>query len=71
MIPVLTPQQMRAADAAALAMVSDETVFIRRAGHAVAHAAKTMLGGAYGKRVVIIAGPGNNGNDGRLSLIHI
>jgi NAD(P)H-hydrate epimerase len=58
---------MRVADAAALAMVSDETVFIRRAGHAVAHAAKKMLGGAYGRRVVIIAGPGNNGNDGRIA----
>lgn len=67
MIPVLTPQQMRDADIAALAMVQDNTVFIRRAGHAVAHAAKTMLGGAYGKRVVVITGPGNNGNDGRVA----
>lgn len=58
---------MRAADVAALAMVSDESVFIRRAGHAVAHAAKKMLGGAYGKRVIVIAGPGNNGNDGRVA----
>lgn len=58
---------MRDADASALAMVSDETVFIRRAGHAVAHAAKKMLGGAYGRRIVIIAGPGNNGNDGRVA----
>ncbi len=66
-IPVLTPQQMHAADVAALAMVSDDYVFIRRAGHAVAHAAKKMLGGAYGRRIVIIAGPGNNGNDGRVA----
>lgn len=66
-IPVLTPQQMRAADAAALAMVSDETVFIRRAGHSVARTAKKMLGGAYGRRIVVIAGPGNNGNDGRVA----
>lgn len=58
---------MRAADAAALAMVSDETVFIRRAGHSVAHAAKKMLGGAYGRQVVVIAGPGNNGHDGRVA----
>ena len=58
---------MRAADAAALAMVSDQNVFIRRAGHAVAHAAKKMLSGAYGKRVVVITGPGNNGNDGRVA----
>ncbi len=67
MIPVLTPQQMRDADSAALALVADQQVFIRRAGHAVARAAKSMLGGAYGRRVVVIAGPGNNGNDGRVA----
>lgn len=67
MIPVLTPQQMRDADAVALSGVRDPQVFIRRAGHAVAHTAKTMMGGAYGKRVVVVAGPGNNGNDGRVA----
>ena len=38
---------------------------IERAGAAVARAAVRMLGGSYGKRVVVIAGKGNNGNDGR------
>lgn len=66
-IPVLTPEHMRNADAAALGMVSDSTVFIRRAGHAVAKAAKQMMNGAYGRRVALIAGPGNNGNDGRVA----
>jgi hydroxyethylthiazole kinase-like uncharacterized protein yjeF len=31
----------------------------------VARAAVDLLGGSYGKRVVVVAGKGNNGNDGR------
>ena len=67
MIPVVTAEQMRAADAAALADVDDPWTFIRRAGHATAEVARTMMGGAYGRRVVVIAGKGNNGNDGRVA----
>ncbi len=40
-------------------------VLIRRAGAAVASHAITMLGGAYGRRVAVVAGKGNNGADGR------
>ena len=36
-----------------------------RAGRAVAAAAVDMLGGTYGRRVVVVAGKGNNGADGR------
>ena len=67
MIPVVTAEQMRAADAAALADVDDPWTFIRRAGHATAEVARTMMGGAYARRVVVIAGKGNNGNDGRVA----
>lgn len=42
-------------------------VLIERAGAAVARAAVQMLGGSYGKRVVVIAGKGNNGADGRVA----
>ena len=38
-----------------------------RAGTAVAHAALRMLGGAYGRRVVVVAGKGSNGADGRVA----
>ena len=31
----------------------------------MARAAVAMLGGTYGRRVVVLAGKGNNGNDGR------
>ena len=63
---VLTREEMRAADAAALASVSHETL-VRRAGTAVAYAALRLLGGAYGRRVVVVAGKGSNGADGRVA----
>jgi NAD(P)H-hydrate epimerase len=61
-IPILTPDEMAAVDAAAPAPVE---VLIERAGAAVAHHALMVLGGAYGRRVVVLAGKGNNGADGR------
>jgi NAD(P)H-hydrate epimerase len=61
-IPVVTPEEMAAIDAAADELVE---VLIGRAGGAVAREALRMLGGAYGRRVVVVAGKGNNGNDGR------
>ncbi len=62
MISIVTPEEMRAIDAAAPEPVE---VLIARAGAAVARAARRMLGGTYGRRVVVVAGKGNNGNDGR------
>ncbi len=62
MLPIVTPDEMRAIDAAATTPVE---VLIERSGSAVARSALRMLGGAYGRRVVVIAGPGNNGMDGR------
>lgn len=40
---------------------------IERAGAAVARSSIELLGGTYGRRVVVIAGKGNNGNDGRVA----
>lgn len=62
MLPVLTPAEMGAVDAAAPEPVDE---LIGRAGAAVARQALAMLGGTYGRRVVVVAGKGNNGNDGR------
>lgn len=62
MIPVVTPEEMGAIDAAAPEPVE---VLVDRAGAAVARAALDILGGAYGRRVVVVAGKGNNGADGR------
>jgi ADP-dependent NAD(P)H-hydrate dehydratase / NAD(P)H-hydrate epimerase len=61
-IPVVTPEEMQAIDRAASEPVE---VLIERAGAATARAAVKLLGGTYGRRVVVIAGKGHNGDDGR------
>ena len=66
MLPVLTVAQMNEIDAAALESSSLD-VLVGRAGLAVALAAMDLLGGAYGRRVVVVAGRGNNGADGRVA----
>src|SRR5260370_32222259 len=57
---------MRAIDADAQRDTPVETL-IARAGAAVAAAALRMTGGAYGRRVVVVAGKGHNGDDGRVA----
>ncbi|MCB9376463.1 MAG: NAD(P)H-hydrate dehydratase [Microthrixaceae bacterium] len=64
MLTVLTPSQMAAVDAAAAEPVE---VLIGRAAGAVARAAVDLMGGTYGRRVVVVAGPGHNGEDGRVA----
>jgi NAD(P)H-hydrate epimerase len=68
MIPVVTPEEMAAIDAAAAEPVE---VLIERAGAAVARAAVDLLGGSYGKRIVVVAGKGNNGADGRAAATRL
>ncbi len=61
-IPIVTPAEMGEIDAEA---PEPTDVLIGRAGAAVAREALGIMGGAYGRRVVVLAGKGNNGNDGR------
>ncbi len=68
MKPVLTPEEMGAVDAGA---PEPADVLVGRAGFAVAVAARRMLGGCYGRRVVVVAGAGNNGADGRVAAGHL
>ena len=63
---MVTVEEMRAADIAAQAHVA-ESVLVERAGTQVARTALRMLGGAYGRRVIVVAGRGNNGADGRVA----
>ncbi len=64
-LPIVTPEQMRAIDHAATTRPGALEALVELAGAAVARAALRMLGGAYGRVVVVVAGPGNNGADGR------
>lgn len=60
MKPIITPQEAARLDRASPEAVE---VLMERAGWAVAGAAAD-LGVGYGKRVAVLAGPGNNGGDG-------
>lgn len=64
MIPIVTVMEMNRIDAAAPEGVE---VLIGRAATAVARSVARTLGGLYGHRVLVVAGKGNNGNDGRLA----
>jgi len=64
LIPVLTPDEMAVADAAA---PEPAEVLVDRAGAAVARVALNLMGGAYGRRVVVVVGKGSNGADGRVA----
>jgi NAD(P)H-hydrate epimerase len=64
MEPVLTPAEMRAADEAWIAAGTEGAELMERASYACAMTALRMIGGAYGRRVAVVAGKGNNGGDG-------
>lgn len=62
---------MAARDAAAIAGGISEATLVDRAGGAVARRARRLLGGTYGRRVVIVCGKGNNGADGRVAGLRL
>src|SRR5439155_13348292 len=62
---------MAAADRAAIAAGTPSLTLMERAGIAVAGAAVRAAGGAYGRRVLILAGKGNNGGDGLVAARHL
>ncbi len=64
MRPLLTPEEMRAADQATISAGTPDEVLMDRAGRAVARVAIEIAGGRYGKRATVVCGKGNNGGDG-------
>jgi ADP-dependent NAD(P)H-hydrate dehydratase / NAD(P)H-hydrate epimerase len=68
MIYVLTPEQMRAADAAAIG-VAGEDALMREAGRQLARCLRDANSGF--KRIVAFAGPGNNGGDAFAALAEV
>lgn len=57
-----TVEQVREAEAALLARLP-EGALMARAATGLAHALLDFLGGAYGRRVLLLVGPGDNGGD--------
>lgn len=68
MIYVLEPEQMRAADAAAIERIGED-MLMRNAGLRIAEQLRTMA--ARRKRIVAFAGPGNNGGDAFSALAEL
>jgi hydroxyethylthiazole kinase-like uncharacterized protein yjeF len=66
-IPVITPQESARLDAAASDSVD---VLMDRAGYGLALAIARQ-GVGYGDRVVVLAGPGNNGGDGYVAARYL
>ena len=66
MKPVLTSAEMAAVDEEAQRRVGLDTL-VGRAGFAVCRTAVACMGGTYGRRVVVVAGKGHNGDDGRVA----
>lgn len=67
MLPVVTAEEFRRVDQA---YQGDLVKAMDRAGHAVALAA-VRCGAGYGSRVVVLAGPGNNGGDGYVAARYL
>ncbi|MFM7616045.1 MAG: bifunctional ADP-dependent NAD(P)H-hydrate dehydratase/NAD(P)H-hydrate epimerase [Actinomycetes bacterium] len=67
MEPILTPAEMAEADRRTIAAGTAFDTLVGRAGRAVARAVLAELGGAYGRRVVLVCGKGDNGADGRVA----
>jgi len=65
--PLVTPDEMAAADRAVVEAGTPVEVLMERAGRAAARAAIEMMGGRYGKRVVVVCGKGSNGGDGSVA----
>ncbi len=57
-----TVEQVRAAEADLMARLPDGTL-MQRAAAGLATAVIDLLGGAYGRRVLLLVGPGDNGGD--------
>jgi NAD(P)H-hydrate epimerase len=64
MLPVLLADDVKRQDAMASARGVSVEQLMENAGWAVARAARRLLGSAYGRRVVIVCGKGNNAGDG-------
>jgi ADP-dependent NAD(P)H-hydrate dehydratase / NAD(P)H-hydrate epimerase len=68
--PVLTAEEMAEVDRKAQASVGLDTL-IARAGFQTARYSIAAMGGTYGRRVVVVAGKGHNGDDGRTAADHL
>ncbi|MDA0263380.1 MAG: NAD(P)H-hydrate dehydratase [Chloroflexi bacterium] len=68
---IVTAAQMTAIEQASEKAGVSTGVLMENAGLAVAVAARDLLGGAAGRRILTLVGPGNNGADGLVAARHL
>lgn len=68
---LVTSAQMRELEVAAVAAGGSEAQMMEEAGLAVAQEAWMLLGTLEGRRILVLAGPGNNGGDGLVAARHL
>jgi ADP-dependent NAD(P)H-hydrate dehydratase / NAD(P)H-hydrate epimerase len=71
MKPLLVPDEAVELDQRTQADGTSAAALMERAGAAVARASLDLLGGAYGRHVVVVCGPGSNGGDGLVAARHL
>jgi hydroxyethylthiazole kinase-like uncharacterized protein yjeF len=69
--PILTPAQAASLDRESQSRGVAVDALMENAGRAVAVAAESVAGGAYGRRAVVVAGKGNNGGDGLVAARYL
>ena len=70
-VKVVTVAQMQALEAASEAAGVSTDTLMENAGLACARSIRERMGGAAGRRVVVLVGPGNNGADGLVLARHL
>lgn len=68
---LVTAEGMRNLEAAAMATGRTAQQLMEEAGLALAQEAWMLLGTLEGRRIVVLAGPGNNGGDGLVAACHL
>ena len=71
MLPILTPTESAALDRASAGEGISVASLMEAAGWAVARVAVALVGGAYGRRAVVVCGKGNNGGDGLVAARYL
>jgi hydroxyethylthiazole kinase-like uncharacterized protein yjeF len=70
-VKIVTADQMRRIDAECGNIGLPASVLMENAGKGVAGEVRRILGGAEGRKVIVLAGPGNNGGDGLVAARYL